>query len=694
MTLPQFNPSTTMYKKFFSLLTAILAAVVFSPLQSRADVSVIWDFSPGNEHGWTTVNGVSWLDANGVTAGQANGGGIADYFGGVNGSGNTRYAHDGAHTNFIYRSPVINFSAVDAAGPVLEMDWFGGQGNQSDIDDPADPGEVMSGDGGITSAIGQKGLALLNLATGSYDAVYYDSQNGGGLESLSLTQADLVGDGVNLTDNYQLDFFDTDDGSWGWTRLEEVRLDDAALIDAPTYNISWDFNDGLGGDRTWKVENGLAGFAGDGVHAAVEGSSFAEDSPHPVFIFRSPIVRLDDSDPDQSVIKVNFIGGQGNQGGAPEPGDPNVVVSYNGGNSDSNGQKGLAFLNLTTGQYDHVIYDSEDGGDNPESIELTLAELVAAGVNAGIDYRLDFFDYDDGSAGWTRLESVNLNGMVIPDPPPPSETDLVWNFAPGNENGWTTISGVSWLDANGVEAGQADGVGGNDTGNTRRAHDGAHANFVYRSPILNFGSVDDSGSVIEFDFEGGGGNQDTAPNPLTPEQVITSGTGITSAVGQKGLGFLNLSTGSYDAVFYDSGNGGGVETIALTKADLTAAGVSLDDDYQLDFFENDDGSWGWTRLNEVRLDSVALGEGGGGSFAITNIDYSPGNQQLTLTWNSREGQTYAVKYSEDMIDWTSDLDDSIDADAGDQTTRTFNLTNAGIVDGSRVFFRVERQPSG
>lgn len=686
------NHYAMMYQIFSRLVAAVLAVNALSVFNSHAEVSVIWDFSPGNEHGWTTVNGVSWLDANGVTAGQANGGGVADYFGGVNNTGNTRYAHDGAHTNFIFRSPVINFGGVDAAGPVLEMDWFGGQGNQSGIDDPIDPGEVTGA--GITTALGQKGLALLNLATGSYDAVYYDSQNGGGLESLSLTQADLVGDGVNLTDNYQLDFFDTDDGSWGWTRLEEVRVDEAALIDAPTYNVSWDFNDGLGGDRTWKVENGLAGFAADGVHAAVEGGSFAEDSPHPVFIFRSPIVRLDDSDPDQEVIKVNFIGGQGNQSGAPEPADPNAVVSYNGGNSDSNGQKGLAFLNLTTGQYDHVIYDSEDAGDNPESIELTLAELVAAGVDAGTDYRLDFFDYDDGFSGWTRLESVNLNGMVIPDPPPPSETDTIWNFSPGNEHGWTTINGVSWLDPNGVEAGQADGVGGNDTGNTRRAHDGAHTNFIYRSPILNFGRVDDTGSVIEFDFEGGGGNQDNAPNPLTPEQVITSGTGITSAVGQKGLGFLNLSTGNYDAVYYDSGNGGGIETIALTKADLTAAGVSLDDDYQLDFFENDDGSWGWTRLNEVRLDSVALGEGGAQSFAITNIDYSPGDQRLTLTWNSREGQTYAVRYSEDMIDWSSDLDDAVDADAGDQTTRIFDLSAAEFTELKRVFFRVERQPSG
>ncbi len=93
------------------------------------------------------------------------------------------------------------------------------------------------------------------------------------------------------------------------------------------------------------------------------------------------------------------------------------------------------------------------------------------------------------------------------------------------------------------------------------------------------------------------------------------------------------------------------------------------------------------------VDSVALGENAS-DFAITDIDYSPGDQLLTLTWNSREGQNYAVRYSEDMIDWSSDLDDSVDADAGEQTTRTFDLKNAGFGDASRVFFRVERQPSG
>ena len=115
--------------------------------------------------------------------------------------------------------------------------------------------------------------------------------------------------------------------------------------------------------------------------------------------------------------------------------------------------------------------------------------------------------------------------------------------------------------------------------------------------------------------------------------------------------------------------------------------MSLTDSYQLDFIENDDGGWGWTRMEEVRIDPLAIGENSSSTFVITGIDCSS-DQKVTLTWNSREGQVYAVKYSVDMVDWDGDLDDSIDADPGDQTTRTFNLKDAGF--NGRAFFRVEK----
>ncbi len=143
----------------------------------------------------------------------------------------TRNAHDGAHVKFhlplscdqLRRRPVRPTQCFSSIGLAEQ----GNQGGAADIANPAGVGT------GVTTGAGQKGLALLNQTTGDYDAVYYDPTNGNGTESFSLTQADLVGAGVSLADNYQLDFFENDDGSWGWTRLNQVRLDDNAVAAIP-----------------------------------------------------------------------------------------------------------------------------------------------------------------------------------------------------------------------------------------------------------------------------------------------------------------------------------------------------------------------------------------------------------------------------------------------------------------------------
>ena len=76
-------------------------------------------------------------------------------------------------------------------------------------------------------------------------------------------------------------------------------------------------------------------------------------------------------------------------------------------------------------------------------------------------------------------------------------------------------------------------------------------------------------------------------------------------------------------------------------------------------------------------------------FEITAIDYSPGDDTLTLTWTSEPDKIYAVKYSRDLGDWGSDLDDGVEADEGPTTTEEFDLTEAGLQDEGRLYFRVE-----
>ena len=65
---------------------------------------------------------------------------------------------------------------------------------------------------------------------------------------------------------------------------------------------------------------------------------------------------------------------------------------------------------------------------------------------------------------------------------------------------------------------------------------------------------------------------------------------------------------------------------------------------------------------------------------------------LTLTWTSTPGENFAVKFSGDMSNWESDLDDGIPAELeSETTTETFDLSDAGLQDAARVYFRVEKQ---
>jgi hypothetical protein len=108
----------------------------------------------------------------------------------------------------------------------------------------------------------------------------------------------------------------------------------------------------------------------------------------------------------------------------------------------------------------------------------------------------------------------------------------------------------------------------------------------------------------------------------------------------------------------------------------------------------DDSVTGPGDLNSfIFADAIAIGPinnlGALGGLVITGVDYSPADDSVTLTWNSKPNATYVVVFSYDMIDWSGDLDDSAEADEGDSTTRTYTLSSAGISDRKQVFFRVE-----
>jgi hypothetical protein len=193
------------------------------------------------------------------------------------------------------------------------------------------------------------------------------------------------------------------------------------------------------------------------------------------------------------------------------------------------------------------------------------------------------------AAGALALVATSANGAVVP----------TWNFGADNQ-GWTVTTGFFANAGAGIEPADANGT---------RAHDAAHPVAVLTSPTVNFSLLNVSGSdtVIDILWEGGQGNQNGSPDPTNLAEVMNYNGGNTNNAGQKGLGFRNLTTGNYDFVSYDPGNGGGIQTDSFTQADLVANGIDPNASYELDFLTTDDGGWGWTRLNEVNLDAGAIG---------------------------------------------------------------------------------------
>ncbi len=99
-------------------------------------------------------------------------------------------------------------------------------------------------------------------------------------------------------------------------------------------------------------------------------------------------------------------------------------------------------------------------------------------------------------------------------------------------------------------------------------------------------------------------------------------------------------------------------------------------------------------LNGSQLDQlIAAGPASFASIAplaITAVAISGDQSEVTLSWTSKPGELYAVTYSTDLLVWDGDLDDGVVADAGEVTTRTFDIEGlAG--QGGRLYMRVERQ---
>jgi hypothetical protein len=179
--------------------------------------------------------------------------------------------------------------------------------------------------------------------------------------------------------------------------------------------MEWDF--GQLDLQGWEVLNGDAYFRigdGDGMTPANSSGGFAHDGDHDTLLVESPWFVLDDGTVDgTNTLIVQFAGGAGDQLGAGVIfNTPSDVLAFNGGNSNSDGQKGLAFLNVSTGLYDATIFEPDNGGTNTRY--FTMDDLVALGVDPTQVYRLHYFENDEVSWGWGQLNFIQV--AASPEP--------------------------------------------------------------------------------------------------------------------------------------------------------------------------------------------------------------------------------------------------------------------------------------
>ncbi len=99
-------------------------------------------------------------------------------------------------------------------------------------------------------------------------------------------------------------------------------------------------------------------------------------------------------------------------------------------------------------------------------------------------------------------------------------------------------------------------------------------------------------------------------------------------------------------------------------------------------------------------DPLKISTGGPSApFVITAFEYTPSADpgmepsMVTLTWTSKPGANYAVRYSTDLTGWPGEFDDSATGDPDSETTtRSYPFDAAIVAPGGNFYIRVENAP--
>lgn len=99
--------------------------------------------------------------------------------------------------------------------------------------------------------------------------------------------------------------------------------------------------------------------------------------------------------------------------------------------------------------------------------------------------------------------------------------------------------------------------------------------------------------------------------------------------------------------------------------------------------------------NHTGIDNLSINGTlqGGAGLTVTDLSLDPGTNGISLTWASAPGQSYTIRYSSDLLDWSRDLEDGYPAAAeGERTTFTFDLDDLPAeIPTSRLFFRIDAE---
>ena len=75
------------------------------------------------------------------------------------------------------------------------------------------------------------------------------------------------------------------------------------------------------------------------------------------------------------------------------------------------------------------------------------------------------------------------------------------------------------------------------------------------------------------------------------------------------------------------------------------------------------------------------------NYEITAIEHESESGTTQLSWNSTPDQAYQINFSTDLIDWSGEVADRVDA-TSESTSYEFNVDTLALPDTSRLFFRV------